>query len=175
MYDRNGLELSPVAETFNSYRLTAINMSKRKYTAYAQASRDRGEKQWSMFNIADFDDPRDAAFVAQEFAKLYDRYQIRQMVTDGSFREVCKEFLSNLEIPEWQFPAEGLSFEDITGDYGYRQNYVSDARQAVLEVIRMYQMPTLDLAAAKQKIAEVEKFYARGLTLREAAKFVMGV
>ncbi|MFA7408557.1 MAG: hypothetical protein WCY93_12155, partial [Anaerolineaceae bacterium] len=132
-------------------------------------------KQWSMYDLGEFHDPRDAAFVAQEFAKQYDRGAVRQMVTDEVFYQVAREFRENIEIPEWVYPAEGLLIEDIKNDYGYKTNYVSCAREALVEVVKVFQMKPPALKDAKRLIAKVEDLFKAGCSYRDAARQVMGV
>jgi hypothetical protein len=174
-YDRNGLELSAVAETLNSYRYTAVEVKRKKYVAYAQAARPKGDKQWAMFHIAEYDDPRDAAHVAQTFMTKYSKEEIRQMVTDETFNDVCEKFLAEIEIPTWQYPAEGLLIEDITNDYGYKRNYVNSASEALKEAIAIFKIKTPDLKTAKVLVNMVEMKYKEGMSYRDAAKVVMGV
>jgi hypothetical protein len=177
MYDRNGLQLSTAtAETLNSYRLTSVDLATKKYSAYAQASRPKGQNQWSMFHIGtQFKDPRDAAFIAQEFEKAYNKDQVRQMHTDGILYDVGREFVANTEIPEWQYPAEGLLIEDILNDYGYKQNYVPDSKSALREVIAVFKLKPPVLKEVKGLVDQVEKLYNKGMTYREAARKVMNV
>ena len=176
MYDRNGLQLSnAAAETLNTYRLTTVDLTTRKYSAYARASRPKGQMQWSMFKIgAQFKDPRDAAFIAQEFEKVYTHDQVRQMYTDGVFYEVAREFVKNTEIPEWQYPAEGLLVEDILNDYGYKQNYVPDSKTALREAIAVFGMKPPSLKEIPILVKKVQELYDQGLTYRQAAMQVLG-
>ena len=175
MYDRNGLQLSQQANTLNSYRMTAVDMTTKKYVAVARAKQTTGKNQWTMFNIGLYTDPRDAAFVASEFEKRYTADQIRQMVTNGEFRDVATEFKESIEIPEWNFPAEGLLIEDILSDYSYKKNYVLDAKEALREVIQAFKLrpPTID--AIKDLVACVEQKYQAGKSYREAAKETMEI
>lgn len=177
MYDRNGLQLTTAnTETLNTYRLTAVDLTIRKYSAYARASSPKGNMQWSMFKIGSlFDDPRDAAFVAQEFEKQYDKDTVRQMVTDGTFYDIAREFKKNIEIPEWKFPAEGLLVEDILNDHGYKTNYVPDSKTALQEVIKVFGLKVPALKEVPAIVKKVEVLYNEGFTYREAARQVMGV
>lgn len=175
MYDRNGLQLSPVSETLNSYRLTAVDTKAKHYTAYAQAKRTQGNSQWAMFTIGKFKDPRDAAYVAQEFEKQSSKEQVRQMVIDNTFQDVAKDFLAKTEIPEWEFPAEGLLIEDILGDYGYKTNYVENAKAALREVISVFGIKPPSLKEVGKIVAKVEEMYKSGKSYREAARLAMGV
>jgi hypothetical protein len=174
-YDRNGLEFSTIADTMNSYRYTAVDVKCKKYVAYAQAARPKGNNQWAMFPIAEYDDPRDAAYVGQTFATKYSRDEIRQMVTDETFRDSCKKFIADIEIPVWQYPAEGLLIEDITNDYGYKQNYVNSATEALKEAIAIFKMKIPDLKSAKVLVNLVETKYKEGMSYRDAAKVALGV
>ena len=170
MYDRNGLQLSPVAETMNSYRLTAVDLKNRKYSAYAMASRPKGPNQWAMFpSGTQFKDPRDAAYVAQEFEKHYSKEQVRQMHTDGVLHQVTLEFVENTEIPEWGFPAEGLLIEDILNDYGYKQNRVSSPVEALKEAIKVTGCNTPPLKKVNTLVSAVQEKYDSGFSYREAA------
>ena len=171
MYDRNGLQLSTAAaETLNTYRLTSVDLTTKKYTAYARASRPKGNDQWSMFKIGNqFKDPRDAAYVAQEFEKQYNHDQARQMYTDGVFYDVAREFVKTLDIPVWKYPAEGLLIEDILNDYGYKQNYVPDAKSALREAISVFGIKPPSIKDIPALVKKVETFYADGMTYRESA------
>lgn len=166
-YDLNGLELTPVSDSLNAYRLTAVDTTNEKYSAYA-ASKPTHKNEWSMHTIGLYKDPRDAAYVAQEFAKLYDKVKVRQMIIDGTFTEVAREFRENIEIPEWKYPAEGLSFEDILGGK-YKTNYVNNAKDALLEAMRVFNIKAPALDAAKKMMAEVENLVRQGMTYRNAA------
>lgn len=175
MYDHNGLQLTPAADTMNTYRRTAVDLTTKKFNAYA-ASKPRFKNDFSMHPFAQFKDPRDAAFIAQEFEKLYDKVKVRQMVTDGTLREVANEFIKNTEIPEWQFPAEGFTIEELlNGGYEeYKRNYVDNAKDALVEALRVSGKKTPDLKTAKSMIEEVEALYKTGMTYRLAAKEVVG-
>lgn len=177
MFDRNGLQLSTaLAETLNTYRLTTVDLKTKKYSAYARASRPEGNLQWAMFKIGtQLKDPRDAAFIAQEFEKQYTLDQVRQMVTDDTFYDIAKNFAETIEIPEWQYPAEGLTIEDILNDYGYKQNYVPDAKSALREVISVFNMKAPPLKDIKSLVEKVEALFNTGMTYREAARITMNV
>jgi hypothetical protein len=174
-YDRNGLQLSSIAKSRNAYLHTAVDINRKKYAAYAQASRPLGAQQWAMFPIGFFDDPRDAAFVAQSFQDKYNRDNIRQMVEDGEFNQVASDFVKNLDIPEWKYPAEGILIEDILCDYGYKNNIVPDAKVALREVITVFELKTPPLKDVKGLIDQVEKLYKSGMTYRESARIVMNI
>lgn len=171
MYDRNGLELTPVQTSMNAYKFTAVNVAGRNYTAYAQATRNRGI--YSMVTIAKFADARDAAHVGQEFAKNYTESQVYQMVIDKTFEQTAADFVGALGMPEWQFPAEGLDWDDIVGGVGYEKNRVDNAREALVEALKIASKPTPTLTTAKKLIADVEKLYKDGASYREAAKLVV--
>jgi hypothetical protein len=171
MYDRNGLELSPIQDSLNAYKFTAVNPKIRAYSAYAQATRGKGI--YSMVTIARFDDARDAAFVGQEFAKAFTIDQVYQMVIDKTFDDVAKDFVANLDMPVWQYPAEGLDWDDITGENGYTKNRVDNAREALVEALKVCGKPSPALAVAKKMIAQVEALYKNGMSFREAAKNVV--
>jgi hypothetical protein len=177
MYDRNGLQLaaSNDPKTKNSYRMTSVDLKERKYFAYARASRPKGQMQWSMFKIAGFNDPRDAAFVAQEFEKQHKSEYIRELVTDGLFYKYAKEFAQNIDIPEWKYPAEGYLIEDHLNDYGYKVNRVDSARDALVEAIKVFGLKPPSLKEVPNLIAAVEKNYEEGMSYREAARNVMNV
>jgi hypothetical protein len=174
MFDRNGLELSPVADTKNAYKLTSVNVKRGKFNAYARSA-FRNKNEFTMCNFAKFDDPRDAAFVAQEFAKEYDKEAVRQMVVDGTFLEVANEFVAGLEIPEWKFPAEGLTIDDILCDYSYTKNHVPTARDALIEVFKVFGGKPPAVAEATKMIKKVDELYNSGMSYREAARQVAGV
>ena len=171
MYDRNGLELSPIQDSLNAYKFTAVNPKIRAYSAYAQSTRKKGI--YSMVTIARFDDARDAAFVGQEFAKRYNEQEVYQMVIDKTFDDVAKDFVDGLVMPIWQYPAEGLDWDDILGNDGTVKNRVDNSRDALVEALKIAGKPTPALAKAKQLIAEVDKLYNQGMSFREAAKEVV--
>lgn len=170
MYDRNGLELSPVSnQTMNTYKMTTVDLKEKKYKAYAARHSHYTGEMFAMMPIRAYKDPRDAAYVGQQFAKLYDKFKVRDMSDAGEFREICNDFLENLEIPEWEFPAEGLSIEDILGGNGYKVNYVSNAKDALIEYIKISGMKPPGLDKIKNLIQQVETLYKSGLSHREAA------
>jgi hypothetical protein len=174
MYDHNGLELTPMAETMNSYKMTNVNLTRKKFAAYARATAKHA-KEMSMFDIAYFDDPRDAAFIAQEFAKKFSKETVRSMVTDGTFKETAKEFAQNLEIPEWKYQAEGFSIEELlNGGYEeYKKNYAATAKDALVEAIKVLGKKTPDLKTSKIIIEKVENLYKTGMNYRDAAYIIM--
>ena len=174
MYDHNGLELTPAADTMNAYRLTAVDLTEKKFSAYASA-KPTYKNEWSMIKIGMFKDSRDAAFVAQQFEKHYDKVTVRQMVTDKTFRDVANEFVANLEIPEWQYPAEGFTIEELLGGgyEVYKKNYVDNARDALVEAFKVSGKKIPVIAEAKKLIERVEQLYKTGITYREAAKTVI--
>ena len=169
MYDRNGLELTPIGNSMNSYKFTAVNPKYRNYSAYAQATRNKG--LYSMVIIAKYDDPRDAAFIGQEFAKKFTTEQIYEMAHDKSFDDIAKQFIEDMEIPEWQYPAEGMDWDDILGSDS-KKNRVADARDALVEALKISKKKAPTVAVAKQMINEVESHYNQGMSYRAAAKFV---
>lgn len=171
MYDRNGLELSPIQDSLNAYKFTAVNPKIRAYSAYAQSTRKKGI--YSMVTIARFDDARDAAFVGQEFAKRYNEQEVYQMVIDKTFDDVAKDFVDNLVMPVWQYPAEGLDWDDILGNDGAKKNRVDNARDALVEALKDAGKAAPAIVQAKKMIAEVEALYQTGVSLREAAKNVV--
>lgn len=170
-YDRNGLELTPICNSKNSYKFTTVVPASRKYAAYAQAVRFSGV--FSMVTIGKFDDPRDAAYIGQMFSKQYDINQVYQMVIDKTFDQVAEQFIKDTEIPEWKYPAEGLDWDDILGVKGSTKNRVDSAREALIEALKNAGKPIPVLAKAKQMIAEVEKLYNQGMSFRGAAKHVV--
>lgn len=171
-YDQNGLELTPVSHSLNAYRLTAVDVTTQKYAAYA-ASKPTHKNEWSMHTIHLYKDPRDAAYVAQEFAKIYDKVAVRQMIIAGTFNDVAKNFLETIEIPEWKYQAEGLSFEDILGGK-YKTNYVNNAKDALVEAMKVFNVKAPAVAEAKKMITAVENLVKSGMTYRAAAKQVVG-
>ena len=175
MYDRNGLELTNAErESFNTYKFTAVDFKERKFTAYAPSTK---YNNWNfcMHTIRHYRDPRDAAFVAQEFHKIYDRHAVSDMINAGTFREICNEFIENLDIPEWKYPAEGYTIEELLGEKViYKKNYVGNAREALLEAFEVFNVtnrPSLD--AAKKMMNRVEELYRNGMTYRQAAAEVI--
>ena len=169
MYDRNGLELSPIQESLNAYKFTATNTKARNYSAYAQLTRNRG--LYSMATIGKYKDARDAAFVGQAFAKVFNEQQAYEMVLDKTFEEVAADFVSKLEIPEWKYPAEGLDWDDIHGSNGCK-NRVDNAKDALIEALKIMKKQTPALPKAKKMIEEVEALYQTGKSYRESAKIV---
>ena len=172
-FDRNGLELTPAADTMNAYRLTAVNTKTKKFSAYAAGTR-KSNQEFNMFTIGLYDDPRDAAYVAQEFEKKVSKSQVREMVTDGTFPEFAKEFQSNIDIPEWVYPAEGMTIDEMLNTT-YKRNYVLNAREALVEAINVFKKPVPSLKAAAEMIKRVEAAVKEGMTLRTAAAKVIGV
>lgn len=170
-YDRNGLELSPMSDTLNAYKMTAMDTSIKKVIAYARSSHTG--KQVSIFTIGLFKDPRDAAYIAQEFAKVYTKDQVKQMVIDRTLRETAKRFIAATDIPEWKYPAEGITFEDIECDYGYKRNRVEDARAALVEALHIFQKKAPILKEVPALISAVKKKYEAGMSYRQAAKEVV--
>lgn len=170
-YDQNGLELTPVSNSLNAYRLTAVDVTAQKYAAYA-ASKPTHKNEWSMHTIGLYKDPRDAAFVAQEFAKIYDKFAVRQMVIDCTLNQVAKDFRESIDIPEWKYQAEGLSFDDILGGK-YNTNYVNNAKDALVEALRVSNMKAPALKVAIEMMSKVENLVKSGMTYRSAAKFVV--
>lgn len=171
MYDRNGLELTPSQVSMNSYKFTAVNPKARNYSAYAQASRNRG--LYSMVTIAKFDDARDAAYVGQEFAKLYTNEQVYEMVLDKSFEDITKQFVENLDIPEWAYPAEGLDWDDILGYDKSKKNHVFTSKDALVEALKETGKKPPSVVIARQMVAEVDALYNQGKSYRDAAKLVV--
>ena len=167
----NGLQLTSVSESKNSYRLTAVDLKQKKIAAYA-ASKPPHQNVWSMHNIGLYKDPRDAAFVAQEFEKRYNKIAVRQMVVDGTFYDIAREFRENIEIPEWKYPAEGMTIEEMIGDK-YKTNYVNNARDALVEALKVANIKAPAIHKAKEMMNLVEKLVKNGITYREAAKKVV--
>lgn len=159
MYDHNGLELSPVdSNTMNSYKFTAVDLTTKRYWAYARSDLWKIAKKFSMHNIHSYKDPRDAAFVGQEFNKAFSNEQVRELIRSGDFRDVVNEFLENLEIPVWKYPAEGLLIEDILNDYKFEKNYCDTAQEALREYFANFDGPRPALDKVKRMIARVEKY-----------------
>lgn len=176
-YDRNGLQLSPVKHSMNAYRLTSVDVTNKKFDAYINVVWD-DPSRYKMHEIGSYKDPRDAAYVAQEFEKIHfsderSKSYVKDLINEGKFAAFAREFRQSIEIPEWQYPAEGLDMEDITNDYGYKQNRVEDARQALIECIKVFNLTPPPLNQAKNLIAKVEGLYKKGKGYREAAKLVM--
>lgn len=172
-FDVNGLALTPMGDTMNTYLYTAVLPKVRKYSAYANATPGGKQKIFGMQVIGIYDDPRDAAFVAQEFAALYDRHAVTEMVASGSFKEIADEFVENLDIPVWAYPAEGLSFEDLESDYTYTRNYVNTSVDALKEAIQVFSKKPPAVQKVKALVAEVETLVSTGKTYREAARHVV--
>jgi hypothetical protein len=170
-YDMNGLQLTSVSESKNSYRLTAVDLKQKKIAAYA-ASKPPHQNVWSMHNIGLYKDPRDAAFVAQEFEKQYDKIVVRQMIVDGTFYDIAREFRDNIEIPEWKYPAEGMTIDEMLGSK-YKTNYVNNARDALLEAMRVENIKPPTVNKSKEMMAAVEALVRTGITYRQAAKEVV--
>ena len=176
-YDHNGLELtrSKNDNTSTAYFRTSWNPISKKFQAnFYKAYRGRSVNGTDV--IREYEDARDAAFVAQEFDRMYTPEQNRLAETDGTIRQITADFVANLVIPTWQYPAEGFDREElINGSFGgYRTNYDSDAREALKEALRVFgkKPPTVD--AAREYIKQVEVFHAKGMTYRQAAAQVIG-
>lgn len=182
-YDRNGLELTPVSDSLNSYKFTAVDRKNKYFVSYAQAtqytkqiqSNKYAEKIYSMIYIGYHKDPRDAAYVGQVFNELYTEEQIYNMAVDGEFRQIAKDFVNNIEIPKWKHPAEGLTMDDIVGNNSYKKNRVVDAREALVEAIEQFGVKVPSLAEVKNMIAHVEELYNNGYSYRNAAKTVLNI
>ena len=168
----NGLQLTPVYDSKNSYRLTAVDLTQKKFAAYA-ASKPPHNNVWSMHTIGMYKDPRDAAYVAQEFEKVYTKEQVRQMIVDATFTETARDFRENIEIPEWRYRAEGMSIDEMIGG-NYKTNYVDNAKDALVEAIRVHGVKAPALAIAKKMMAEVENLVRQGMTYRYAAHKIVG-
>lgn len=172
MYDRNGLELSPVSESFNAYKFTSVDFTTKRYDAYARGTR-KHQNQWNMFTIGTYKDPRDAAYVAQKFDEEHDNQFVRDLVTDGEWYKYAREYRENIDIPEWEFPSEGLTIEDIELDYGYKTNRVSSPKEALIEAIKVFGKKPPVLKYVKPMVDAVEELYEDGLTYRQAAQKVV--
>jgi hypothetical protein len=167
MEDRNGLTLSPVGETLNAYYLAHINMANKSFSASAQATEYRNNTSASIGN---YKDPRDAAYVAQQFQESYSPEIVRTMLHDNMFRDTVASFLEYTDIPKWKYPAEGLDMDDLTGDHKYTKNYAPNAREALVEAIAVYDIAPPPLTEVKSLIDKVEKLYRdEDLTYRQAA------
>lgn len=172
-YDLNGLELTTSScDTMNAYRLTAVDLTDKKFAAYA-ASKPNFKGQFSMHSIHNYSDSRDAAYSAQQFEKLYDKVKVKQLVTDKLFRGVCQEFTLKLEIPEWSYPAEGSTIaEMLIGKYD--RNYVNNARDALREAFRAHKITQRpSLATCNDLMFRVETIVNAGTTYRNAAAQVI--
>lgn len=171
MYDRNGLELTSVSDAKTAYKHTAANVKQRNYSAVVSAK----GANFRMQTIGQFNDDRDAAFIGQEFARLYDEIAVGQMVVDGTFREIADTFVLTTDTPEWQYPSEGMTFDEMIGDETYTKNRVASAREALVEAINTFNQPTPPIKEAKKLIEKVEQLYKGGISYREAARVVLGV
>lgn len=169
--DRNGLELTSVSDSLNSYRLTAVNTKIKKIIAYAAGTR-KSNNEFNMFTIGQYDDPRDAAYVAQEFEKKVTKAEVRQMVVDGTFADFARKFRNDIEIPVWAYPAEGMSIDEMLGSV-YKRNYVETAREALVEALGIANKKAPALKEAAAMIKKVDDLVKTGLTLRQAAATVV--
>lgn len=175
MEDLNGLELSPQSKSNNAYLYTTFIARRKKYSAYARMDYKR-KGEWQMYEIGTFEDSRDAAFIAQMFAKHYTREAVREMVEDGSFPIVTNQFVCEMSIPEWKHPAAGLDIEDIIGGSRYELNFVCDAKEALRECIKVFKLPVPPLKKLPDLVAKVNTLYEyEGMTYRNAAKKALGV
>jgi len=173
-YDRNGLQLSPKGETHNAYRMTYVDFTRKKFAAYARGNET--ESHISIKRIGYFDDPRTAAFVAQEFEKKYDKVQVDYLIDSGTFVQTVVEFTGSIDIPEWQYPAEGMTKDDLDSEFVYKFNRVDNAREALVEAIQLTGVTVPPVKKAKLMIKEVENLYKLGISYRDAAmKTVKGV
>lgn len=162
MFDFNGLPLtqSVKADSLAAYLHTTMNMKIRKFGAYAPIF-PNVQMKFSMASIGMFEDARDAAYVAMEFNAAYSKEQSTQMIIDGTFKEVAKEFIENLEIPEWKYPAEGLTFDEIEGlPADYKMIYSTSAKDAISKILKEFGLPVPKIEIAKKMISEVEKLHA---------------
>lgn len=174
-YDSNGLELTTsLADTLNTYLYTAVDQKNRRFDAIAIPGFPAHANRFNMIDIASYKDPRDAAFIAQEFAKEFSKEEIRTMIIDGTFRETAKQFAATTEIPEWQFPAEGLDFDDILSDYKYDRNWHETARDALVEVFKNIPGKRPALKEVNRLIKMVEEYKAKhSCPYRTAARAVV--
>lgn len=111
--DRNGLFLSARAgKTVNTYYLTALDRMLLKWQAYTRLSK-LNNTEMTLRSVGFYDDPRDAAYVAQAWQRKFSGDDVRKMVENDTFAEETRKFRDNLKIPKWMFPAEGMSAAEI--------------------------------------------------------------
>lgn len=179
-YDNNGLPLSPVAasaKSNNAYLYAHMDWTHRVYVARTPIHHNRVTRTPQAY-LGTYDDARDAAYVAMSFAELYPKDVATEMYMAGTFNDAAREFLENLEIPEWQYPSEQISFDEYENIEvaGYTTNRVEDARAAIVEAIKLFGVKTPKLEESKKMIARVEEMVKAGThNLRQAAKVVLGV
>lgn len=169
MYDRNGLELTPKANTMNSYKYTAVDLTAKKFTAYARATQ-KHSKEWNIFRIGNFKDPRDAAYIGQKFADEHTKEYVRTLHTDGEWAEYAALWISEQDIPEWKYEAEGMTIDDITGENTYKINRVDDAKEALREWISMKGIKVPPLNMVNNLIQSVNQLYQNGKSYRQAVR-----
>jgi len=167
MEDRNGLKLSSVSETPNAYYKSHMHLRTKDFRARAWTSKPK-----STITIGSFADARDAAYVAEQFGLTYSNDQIDDFTLSGSFREIAKDFIKNISIPEWRYPSENVTFKELEEGV-YKTNRSSDAREALRDVIISRKMSFPPITRVKAIIAEVEKEYSLGLNYRDAAQKVL--
>jgi hypothetical protein len=179
-YDFNGLPLSPVTDSANSnnaYLYAHMDWNNHKYVAKTPIILNNVTRTPHAF-LGSYDDARDAAFVAMTFAETYSKDAATAMYMDGTFRDVVDEFLANLEIPEWKYPSEQITFAEFENakEEGYTTNRVEGAREAILEILKIKNLKAPNLTEAKALIAKVEAMVKAGThNYRQAAKVAFGV
>lgn len=176
MYDRNGLELTESnRESYNSYKFTAVDFNTKRFSAYAASDKYNSHK-FCMHTIKQYKDPRDAAYVGQRFRELYTKQQVSDMISSGSFREIVNEFLEGIEIPEWKYPPEGLTIEELLGEdtIKYSKNYVDNPKDALREAITIFEISKIPpIPVVNILLSRVEEYYSEGFTYRQAATKVV--
>ena len=168
MQDRNNLELSKVQKGLNAYRFSYVHKVRKSFMASAYASFVAHSKT-STFDIMHYDDSRDAAYVGQTFMQEYDPETVRALYESGDLGPTVREFLSTVEIPVWEFPAEGYTKADLTEGMNYEKNRVEGAIDSLREVFKALEMKAPPLKEIPALIATCEALYAEGFSWRAAA------
>jgi hypothetical protein len=168
MYDRNNLELSKVAKGLNAYRFSFVNIPHGMFTASVYAAHVSYSKT-NTFTIKSYDDPRDAAFVGQAFMALHSPDDVRALYDSAQLFDTIKEFLLTIKIPVWEFPAEGLTQDDLTGDLSYDKNRVEGSMDSLREVFKVLKMNIPPLKEIPALVATCEALYVKGMSWRAAA------
>jgi len=161
-YDLNGLELSEqINNTLSAYKHVAYDLTSRKYIPITH--RHQRGKSFNMLSIHHgMNTPLEAAFVAQRFNEEHDRDFVESLSVDGKFREYVKQFIADLEIPEFKYPPEGYLIEDYLNDYRLveaKQARCDDAKSALAYIIKQNELPVPPLKQVSKFVKKVETAY----------------
>lgn len=164
--DKNGLTL--LKDTEGTYKGIIYDMEGGYYAVSGLTYTNKGEK--SNYIIGHYEDARDAAFVAQRFARKYDNDQVRDMVQNGVFALKTNDFTSRVAIPKWEYP----SITEGNGEYAYVKEYVETPSAALIEAFDMFDYKgSRDYDTITNMLAAIDNMFCTGTPLREAARQVV--